>query len=1320
MAQSVSNGDDQVQVCATGSGGSAIAGYDYQINVSVWLALDLILANKFTSEIVLEPESEEDLEAEIEEFEPGRVTGTTLLDSYTLIVQAKLRTGDAWTVPGVNRLLSHGSVRRPSAATRLAKGDVRYLLVTSVGLNGGTRGLQIRRAGLWPRSEDMPSSMCKRLPAGSAGRVAVIGNQDEERLSTDVKQLLTERFRVPNARWKECLNALRKEALIRIRGGGSGRWNRDELECVIREHEGYITSSDELEHYVYPTNWSDMRAAIDERNAALIVGQSGTGKTTTARKLYEELREEIPGLARILITDGPAQFRNDRTAAPVLYEIEDPWGRFDFKDSGRAWNDQLATFFGQATHDRLIVATSRLDVAEISGALDSVDRWMVPLEAEHYGKRERRKLIQSQIERLPRQIQSVVAQAEFNALSALGTPLEIQKFADALAISDTEDVKNPDVLIAESIERAHKEAIERTVIEQVEARDDVRAAAVIWGLLKATDKLSLRYVAKIEAELADRDAAMIEGVTRFIGFFVAARNFRQTEDIISYYHPRVEAGIEQSLARHHLTVRRTLRLLVEVLTSASERGTAAAARLLAATDKTPDLKPVPEPASAARIDTWLHDRLNTGGDEFRSNLLLASAAGSSTSNAAEIARYLLNRRDRDFPGIFEWGPPDNDEGWYERVRCDFATKPLVEAFIREILPTERAQYGASFATDIVRLVPHLSDAFVDAAMRVVHCGHISTFHAIADGALRRPGRFETVIDAAVEVVSLFDEDRPDVMAERLAITNGEYSEDYVRILVESDEGGTAHEFLDSYVQRVRSTLGWRKIAEHRHCERLIRYWLRELANAETLNAEEIEGAFVASHGGRHEDLLWFVLSKAWNRRYLRALLARVEEGHAKREVRRAAIGCLSEHGPQEMAKLGRAFLARGESSKLIELALDMAQVCYHRSDGGDLFEAFTSVACATFCEPFVELVNAELALMRGQPAALSAESRKILEAAQDGGIDVRRFRVALDATVPLDIKEDIRWLLSNANEADIATQAIAGAIRRGMSEEVEAAIDHKFADVSALALTTLAEPMPAPLPDRILAKAEAKGSPVRKALVGALGTKPHREHLQTLVRLAADNWTNMEFYYEHEVSFPIAREAVAEIGKLAPVAPEFSDQLYEIATRTDDFDLRFSILTLLARTGGREYQDKLVDLALALGRVVMRRSAASALLEAHEDVLPEVVARISAKALAGRTMPAAVAVQLTLLFALRAEIGAVRDAANVLAVNARRRVLVLLLIRVLTERDFEFAQSLGRLLPADHVGVAWALGGDIDKPDDALLADLGEPIVCGQVLLYMG
>ena len=100
-----------------------------------------------------------------------------------------------------------------------------------------------------------------------------------------------------------------------------------------------------------------------ERHAALIIGQSGTGKTLATKKLYEELRQEIPGLSRVSI-HGPQQLRDDNTEAPVLYDIEDPWGRFDFDPNSRPWNDQLSQLFSRARPDRMIIVTSRLDVAQ--------------------------------------------------------------------------------------------------------------------------------------------------------------------------------------------------------------------------------------------------------------------------------------------------------------------------------------------------------------------------------------------------------------------------------------------------------------------------------------------------------------------------------------------------------------------------------------------------------------------------------------------------------------------------------------------------------------------------------------------------------------------------------------------------------------------------------------------------------------------------------------------------------------------------------------------------------------------------------------------
>ena len=672
MDQFARTGDKIVIINAEkqGSGSAAVAGFEYQIGVSIWLALDLILASKLTQEMILEPASQEDLEAEIEDYAPGRVTSSIAIDGYTLVVQAKYRSGDAWTVPRIKRLLMHGGRDRKSAACRLSASNLRYLLVTNAGLNGDTRKLQVHHAGSWPDSAGMPVSIVDSLPPGAPGRVAVIGAQDGERLETHIKQLLTESFRVPNARWKECLKTLHEEALNRILGGGSGRWRRSDLKHVIRKHDGYIASSPELEYYVHPTNWNRLRSTMSTRHAALIIGQSGTGKTMATRKLYEELRSEISGLSRVRITQGPTQLSNDQTPRPVLYDVEDPWGRFDFDSGSRPWNDQLPQLFASATHDRMIVVTSRLDVAESSRALESVKHWRVPLEGEHYGKGERRRLYESRIDGLPRDLQRVAAPAMAEVLSKLGTPLEIQKFFDALRTIDRERLASPSGFVYEAIRQAHHDSIERTVIEQIEERHDVRAAAIVWGLLQAERKLSLRTVMTIEERLADLDEGMMRGVRPLISFFVAGRNLRQNEDVVTYYHPRVEAGIESALLRHEhrLIVRRTFHQLIDVLTSLDEPhewGTRAAASILVAVCRKADLGLAPSQQSAARVDSWLAARLKERGHDFEMSLRLAASAGSASSNVSELARYLLNREQHTttpgFDRIERWERPELEQ-----------------------------------------------------------------------------------------------------------------------------------------------------------------------------------------------------------------------------------------------------------------------------------------------------------------------------------------------------------------------------------------------------------------------------------------------------------------------------------------------------------------------------------------------------------------------------------------------------------------------------------------------------------------------------------
>lgn len=1307
----------------SGAGSASLAGYEYQIDVSVWLALDLILVSRLAEDLILEPATQEDLEATLTDAEPGRLVSRVSMPAYTLIVQAKRRGGDAWTSTTLRTLLEHGSDKRISAAKRLKDANSRYLLVTSAGVNGDAQKLKRRRAGTWPKPNAMPSAIAKCIDHDISGRVAVIANQDDERLRGDINRLLTEGCRVPNARLDACRNKLREDARARIARAGGGRWRREELEAVIRVHEGYLASAPELEHYVHPNNWGDLRAAISKESAAIIIGQSGTGKTLATKMLYDELRKEMNGLTRVPIRLGPSQLRDDTTPPPVLYDIEDPWGRFDFDPNSRPWNDQLGDFLAAARPDRMIIATSRLDVAQASGALGTVKPWVIGLEAENYGEAARKRLYRSRIDSLPRDLQPLARGSERQVLDKLATPLEIQKFFDAMRTQDRDGLKNPPGFVAEAIDRAHQNSIEQTVIEQIEKRDDVRAAAIVWALLTANDKVTRSVLRETEDGLADMDTAMEKGVSPLVDFFLAARNLRQSDGgIITYYHPRVEAGVMRTLQRHQHTVRKTLRRLIDLLVSDSgpgaEWGAGAAARMLARAGDQFRLKP--SDSAAAKIDSWLEARLAEGGKEFEAHLELAARAGSAASNSAETARFLLHRPDKSFAGMSSWGRPEQSADWYHARANDPSTKPLVETFIRTILPQDRAHYPASFADELARLSSGLAAAFLDAAGTAVHYGYIGSDDAIAYGALKDIEGFEAVVDMAVDILTPTETELRAAAETRLDIINDVYSDDYAQHLSENDDGFTANEFLKAYVGRVREEKGWKLIVQHRHVDRLRSYWLRAVAEEACegrLNGEEFTGAFQAGYGTQDEDDLWLALLNVWDPQYFRALETRLREGSSDVRIDHAALACLLEHDHEAFSAIVADLVERGAANRLVEISLGIAYLRRDRSRDGAKYIAAAEAVATQLPQAFGEIYSAAKSLADKETAVLSGAARDVLAAIPDASDRVRALRLKLDGSIALPVEDDVRWALGTSDDSSTAVLAVEAAIRHGMTDEVEAALDHRFAHVAASALTAVAAPIAAPLPARLLAFAAHRASPVRQALVEVLKTKPDPAHQTTLIKLAGDKWSKNTMHYGNDTDdYPIAQTAIAALLDLRPLRDKDEEALYAIATDTSDPDVRDAIFRLLAKSG-IAMQKKLFDLALEPGRAGVRSSAAYALLQAGEQIDQHMVDEITPRLVATRYEP--VAGVLAVLLGRRGAIHAVRAAAEELATNSKRRVLLLLIVWLLKDRDQPVAEEIAAMLPAGHKAVAWALGSTLANVDDAMIADLGDPAVCAEVLRYM-
>ena len=96
-------------------GNSGFSGYEYQIEVTIWVALDLMLAKAATDEVIIEPRSEEDLEAAVTDPAAASLGLTAQGARLDLILQAKTR----WARRG-RRRLSPMSFSARTPMTRIA------------------------------------------------------------------------------------------------------------------------------------------------------------------------------------------------------------------------------------------------------------------------------------------------------------------------------------------------------------------------------------------------------------------------------------------------------------------------------------------------------------------------------------------------------------------------------------------------------------------------------------------------------------------------------------------------------------------------------------------------------------------------------------------------------------------------------------------------------------------------------------------------------------------------------------------------------------------------------------------------------------------------------------------------------------------------------------------------------------------------------------------------------------------------------------------------------------------------------------------------
>lgn len=1285
---------------------AALAGYDYQLDVSVLAALDLMLAKKRASAITLEPANQEDLEAHLDEAAPSAIEAKAEADTYRLILQVKRRSTEPWDIEAFKRLLARGK-RRPPARKHLDDLMNRYVLVTDADATGVLRNLCVGGLDEWPPIASFPASLSTLLPHQPEGRIAIWAGLSSRLLELETNALLSELLHVPAVEIPACRVALREDARRRMRGSSPGVWTRGDLTDQIRRFGGYLASAPELDVFVPPANWYAITDRVRTRNAVVITGPSGTGKTTAAFALCEAMRNINPKLNVVTTTDSVSSVRFIASRGPTLFYVEDPWGQYTLRPGSETWTEQLPRLLRSARPDCQFIITTRTDMLAAGEGEDKMKSWSVCLDAEQYRGGRLADIHDKRLVGLAPSRQDIAWRFKDRTLDQLETPLEIDIYFSGLA-DGPEPGEGDEAFYRRVISLAHRDAIEDTVVKKLKAIDPHGWSAVIWCLLKTHGKVERKTLVAIQRGMRNTPA-FSDGLERVTNSLVASRHLRQPGSAVAFSHPSVRAGLERAMRDDWGRSEQAILALVEALIaekpSLNEWALETAARLVTAARSEFDEKIILPGAAQETIDRSLESALVDTGTDFDMVLELAAEVGSPASTPCELARWFTNgQRPKSTWFSLGWEPPSLDDAWYERVAADPRSRGIAERFVREHLPTASRRYGRGFVTRLDRIATELTPAFIDAARAVAGGGFDANGDTIGQGAVRDIDAFEDVLLLALDELALGRHEwRVTLKERRRAIDEDEIDKVEGEHFHESrqDDGYTAGVFISTYVEAVLTERGWQTLEKHPRAPELAWEWGRQVSNREAPPPlDEARALITAGARDKDEHRAWDHLRSNWQSLLAGDLERRVLDVTDDPELRSSLAACVIAAAPASIVSFIEA--VSGNVAALVEILVDL------RAAEHDLRSKIDPGAVASALKSGPAWAGAfyqALATEEQDATAVSREVADILEPVAFGASEAALAAIVnvLVASNGKPFEHIARWL-DVASSSGSAYEAAKSAEVVGAKDLLQAALRHRFADARRRALEGLAPPESEPLGPNLLAMVEDPSGRVRQALVTLLGRASHAEHVGTLLRLAADDWSEADMHDDEPV-LNLARQAVKSLGKYSDLDSSTGTRLVEIAATSGDRTLSMDALNVASALSTGDVRLRMWGIANGPVRGYLRIDTMDA-LACSLRLEAEIVDKITSSYLLGATP--GIAVSATVLLAEHGDVKRVcEELQRVGHVNSRQALLLVGADRLVARGEVTSAGTLLAVLPDGHPARRLPALASGEKLPSSVLDDLG-------------
>lgn len=1126
-----------------GTGG--YRGYEYQVLVTVWLALKLMLETRMCEAIEVEPASNEDIQAKLD-VPPDSANGLLgfVANGIELDVQVKSRVSQ-WTESEFTKVITGEpakgpKAKRPAAAKRdrafdrlRAAKTLRYLLVTNAQLHPSLRSFQVRNPGDSSAANRLPTKRQSPDVTTLASRIGVLPQQTKEHLQLQISELLRRHGHVQPSRIDECVTKLHDAVRYRLLKEVTGLWRREELEATLREYGGLPHRPREL---IEPANMAEIRGRL-AAGRLLLSGPPGTGKTFVAEHLEHEHRIADEAFEIVTAEAGIAHIRRCLNSPGLhLFVFEDPWGHYRLEPDADFWRSELPKLLAQANPKKRFLVTSRTGVkAQAMGNSDpsSFKEAEVAITPDHYPPDARKRIVALHLRDAAAWQRDLAEREQASIAAKLGAPLSLQEFAEALR----QEKNEASVKVDELIRRSNVEVISRTCAEEVKALGGESAAAgvALWSLFMTHSAVTEAMASTLRQQLEDGGYSAEIDPLKLLRWLKNAGRLIPVGGVYSV-HPTVMQGLEMLIDEEPARAEKVLSVLLRALVDGSN---SAELETLAKYIATRNL-PIPAVAQTALNEHLRNQLLALHGSAWQQAFRALTKFSTGKDPVSSLVKSLRLTEQERLSGFERWIPPALNPADIEAIRMASETRGVAVNFIRHILaeqqmlscePEELTEFFGQFGWD-------LSDEFFDVAAKALDGRERIPMELFVKSALltNKP-RYDELLNKALAASDALDIWYADFKEEVRQAEQCEVDATHASYVDEEpgERHWPIHNALVTAVAARRDREGFTWLVEHPCRSKLTWHWAESVSD----NASDAELTALrnACDAGK-ERPFWKALEIAERSDWAAAVADGLETAPEE------DLGT----GLQTVAKLlntdeWQKILAPRVAHLPLRRKLAFAIASFHGKDAEEKHKLLNTALFGPELLPAFELCCERSELALPTPQVLSESTRDFVEKIVRTGPDNLSVEGLRVLGCPAKLAADCLPSLLRSSSMHTRHNALLLAAEAdgfdGHQATLEALSDEDYR-CRRLALRLLAEGANKDGKQRILAMANDKSAPVRVACAEAIGTHGWHEGESVLTKLIYDtrNSTEGGSFRFSTPNFHVARAAASALHELGDLQSE--------------------------------------------------------------------------------------------------------------------------------------------------------------------------------------